>query len=89
MSEKVVALPGFKVPTPRGEPHPGIVKMLETYLQQAQAGELVGCAIAGVINDGSPVYSTSTAFDAAAGASGTLENALTRLNRRFGAYMDE
>ena len=60
MSEpnNVVALPGYTIPTPRGEPCEAIVDALEQALGQAKAGAIVGLGLALVIDDGSDLAQT-------------------------------
>jgi hypothetical protein len=87
--EKVVAMPGFALPTPKGEAVEGMVAILEQYLENAKSGILVGVAIAGVLDDGTVSGLSSTSFKAAIGRAAHLESSLSRLNRRYGAWMDE
>ena len=88
MSEKVVALPGYAVPTPRGEPVQGIVDTLEEALDQARQGVLVGVILAKVMDgDGvtPPFYEKTLAHRA--GAARDLLAALEFTKHRFLTYM--
>lgn len=52
MGEKVVALPGYRVPLPKGEPVAPIVEQLESLLMKAKDGSVRAVAVAYVIDDG-------------------------------------
>jgi hypothetical protein len=49
MSDNVVALPGFSVPTT--DAIPDVVQILEEYLEKARTGKLVGVAVVAVERD--------------------------------------
>ncbi len=55
MAEKVVALPGFKVPVPQGEPVPDLVARLEHLLEKAKCGQLLAIAYGVVESNGSQI----------------------------------
>lgn len=85
----VVAMPGYSVPTPYGEPVDSVVEIMREYLARAEAGEIRAVAIATVASDGGKDESIFTDFAAAAGHSWALFAALGRLSRRFNAWLDE
>jgi hypothetical protein len=89
MSEKVVALPGFSVPTPKGQPVASVVDILKEFLALAEAGQLTAIAVAAVMEDGTSSPIIHSDFSAAAGRAWPLYAGLGRLNRRFGAWLDE
>lgn len=84
--EKVVALPGYSVPTAPGEPVKSIVDIMRDYLAKAESGELRGVFIASVIDNGKIA---SGDFSAAAGQSWNLYAAVGRQKRIFEKWLDE
>lgn len=85
---EVTALPGYKIPTPRGSPNEDIVGDLEWALDSARSGQLRACAIIYVFDDGTPYPHTSYRYSASYGEGHWLENALMRFVRAFGKWMD-
>lgn len=87
--EKVVALPGFSVPTGRGEPVKSVVDILRRFLEQAEAGQIQAVAIAGVLVT-DPVSSPSTETDFSAPRhSYVLDASIGRMTRRFHESFDK
>jgi len=80
--EKVVALPGFAVPTPIGEPVKAVVDIMRDYLDRAESGQLRAVALAGVMvtDTASPNIETDFAAPQHAWA---LNAAIGRLTLRF------
>lgn len=83
--EKVVALPGYSVPTAPDEPVKSVVEILREYVAKAESGELRAVFIAAVEQNGRQVTGD---FAAAAGHSWDLYAAIGRQTRRFHAYLD-
>ena len=88
MSENVVALPGFAVPTPKGEPVQGVVDLLTEMLELAQAGQLRAVGVAYVIDDGAPTPITGRNF-CGSGLSAPLEVSARRLWQAVCKWSDE
>lgn len=86
---KVVALPGYSVPTQRGVPVPAIVEIMREYLAKAESGELVGVSIAAVCAFNGADERVESDFAIAAGFSWTLSAAIARASRRYDAWIDE
>lgn len=57
---KVVALPGFSVPTEQGAPVPGVVEICEELLALAKSGKLRG--IAAALIEADPQIVTTTRY---------------------------
>jgi hypothetical protein len=85
---KVVALPGYSVPTPHGEPVANIVAIFEEYLEQAKAGIVVGAAVAVVMKRDLSGESIESDFCASAGQAWHLDAAIGRMVRRFAKAID-
>lgn len=85
--EKVVALPGFSVPTERGDPVKVVVDIMREYLAKAESGELRGVMIAAVLDQGTD--SIDGDFAAAAGYAWALSVAIGRQTRIFTKWIDE
>lgn len=84
--EKVVALSGYSVPTPNGEPVKSVVDILREFAAKAESGELRAVFIAAVEQDGKQVTGD---FAAAAGHSWDLYAAVGRAKRRFDFWLDQ
>ena len=84
----VTALPGFSVPSPKGEAIPEIVELCEELLRMAKDGDLRALAAAYVIKDTStaPIFGRRAAWGA--GTLGDLLLALGRLQRQLEAEFD-
>lgn len=54
MADKIVSL--FNTTIPQGEPHEGLVELLEEMLASARSGQIVGAACAFLNHDGAAVY---------------------------------
>ena len=84
----VLVMPGY-LPPITGEPLPGVVAVLESYLERAKRGEIIAIAVASVEPDGSLTPNILTSFERAAGTAYALEAAINRLKRRFERHLDE
>ena len=78
MSEKVVALPGYSIPTPQGEPVPEIVMVLEDLLQRANSGGMRAFAFSWV-EDAPSERMTFDGWRVTVGTSDSLIAATSRL----------
>ena len=86
---KVVALPGFSLPSPVGEPVPAVVEILREFLAWAECGDLRAIAIAGIRHSVGNTPMAETNWCAVAGSSWDLYAALGRLNRKYEKWLDE
>lgn len=82
-------MPGYSVPTPKGEPVASIVEMMREYLAKAESGELVAVSIAAVCAFNGADERIESDFSAAAGFSWPLYAAVGQMNRRLNAWLDE
>ena len=87
-SDKVVALPGFSIPTPQGEPVQSIVDMLEDYLQKAKAGVVVGAALAVVLKPDAAGEIIDSDFCASANQAWNLNASIGAMVRKYERMMD-
>lgn len=83
MSENVIALPGFSIPTPKGEPVGEVVEILEELLALAQAGQLVGLTASYVLDDGTECMCIDHRLACRQNSSFALSASLRRLNHYF------
>lgn len=84
----VVAMPGYAIPTPKGEPVPRVVEILRDALACAERGEYVAVALAAVVDDGQQTPLLFSDFTGRAGASSDLYSAIGRMKRRFESWLD-
>lgn len=89
MTGKVVPLPGYTVPEPRGEPIPCIVEELEKALNEARNGNMRAFALCYVVDDGTAAKILQSRFAAAAGAWRDLWFEFGALHRRLARAIDE
>jgi hypothetical protein len=89
MSDNVVALPGYSVPTPSGEPVAPVVEILREYLAMAESGELRAVALACVCAASEADERIVSDFAIGAGTSWALEAAIGRMRRTFESAMDK
>ena len=89
--KNVVVLPGHKAPTSLGEPNAEIVKLLETFLENAKRGDLAAVAFAAVCRDSNPNLQPflQTGFECEPGTQYALDSALSRLRWRWDSYRNK
>jgi len=87
-TENVVALPGYSVPTPKGEPVQGVIDILKEMVEQAECGRLRAIGICTVLDDGAPGTTISNQF-CGDGHSWDLEVSARRLLDRIREWSDE
>ncbi len=87
--EKVVALPGYSIPTPHGQPVKSVVEILREYLAKAESGSLRAVLVAGVEQCGVTDSETINGdFAAAAGLGWSLGAAAGNVLRRYEKWID-
>ena len=84
--ERVVALPGFVVPTPYGEPVQSVVDLLRKFLLMAESGEMRAVSVAYVLMH--PNATIDGEFVGDSGCTWALSAAHARVGRRINRLID-
>jgi hypothetical protein len=86
-SDNVVALPGYSVPTPYGEPVAAVIETLRDSLVRAESGEIRAVSVSCVVAN--PTETIDGDFAAAASTTWALNAAHQRVGRKIARYIDE
>lgn len=87
-AEKVVALPGYSVPVPQGQPVANVVAILQEFLDKANAGLVVAVAVAVVLKPDTSGEMIQNDFTASCGQSWNLESSINSMVRKFAKVID-